>query len=87
MCPEVEVGEEAREWVGTSEKKVLGRKPSRKLERLYRVGEILGKGGFGTVYSGTRRKDGMAVAIKHIARSKVNEMELVSGLKMKEKRI
>ena len=30
------------------------------------------------MYAGHRRKDGLNVAIKHIARSKVTEMELVS---------
>ena len=30
------------------------------------------------MYAGQRRKDGLNVAIKHIARSKVTEMELVS---------
>ena len=29
------------------------------------------------MYAGQRRKDGLNVAIKHIARSKVTEMELV----------
>lgn len=77
-CP-VEMAEEARERSITPEKLQM-RRPSRKLERLYRIGEVLGKGGFGTVYAGQRRKDGMAVAIKQIARSKVNEMELVSLL-------
>jgi serine/threonine protein kinase len=74
----IEVGEEALEKV--TKKEGLGRRPARKLERLYRVGEVLGKGGFGTVYAGHRRKDGMAVAIKHIARSKVGEMEMVRNV-------
>ena len=84
MCPDnsdakdIEVGEEAREVFSGEKRGALGKRGSRKLERLYRVGDVLGKGGFGTVYSGQRRKDGMSVAIKHIARSKVTEMELVS---------
>jgi len=96
MCPDstcalerVEVAEEAVEVssqgkkVCTPDKKLLGnRRPSRKFERLYRIGEVLGKGGFGTVYAGQRRKDGLNVAIKHIARSKVTEMELLHGRKV-----
>ncbi|XP_053488730.1 serine/threonine-protein kinase pim-1-like [Ictalurus furcatus] len=35
---------------------------------LYTMGDILGSGGFGTVYEGTCKKDGQQVAIKYIAK-------------------
>ncbi|KAK8380840.1 hypothetical protein O3P69_008049 [Scylla paramamosain] len=59
-------------------------------DRLYRVektvdekgkvvSKVLGKGGFGTVYSGNRVKDGAPVAIKSIAKDRVPAWGVVHG--------
>ena len=52
--------------------------PMDPFERAYRVGPMLGKGGFGTVYAGFRNRDGLHVAIKQIAKSKITEWGTVS---------
>ena len=33
----------------------------------------MGKGGFGIVYAGVRNRDGLQVAIKHIAKAKIKD--------------
>ena len=78
MHEEVEVAIEAVEETFETQQKVIP-KCGRKFERHYRVGKVIGKGGFGTVYAGVRRRDWLSVAIKHIPKAKLHSLEMVSG--------
>lgn len=40
-------------------------------EMKYRIGNVLGRGGFGVVYAGVRTRDNLAVAIKQVFKCKV----------------
>merc|ERR1712045_800593 len=43
----------------------------REFHKLYKIDSVIGKGGFGTVFSATRKKDNMQVAIKEDYKAKI----------------
>ena len=47
----------------------------RDFHRLYTLEGILGKGGFGTVHAGLRKRDGLAVAVKEVSKVRVVNMD------------
>ncbi|KAH3784540.1 hypothetical protein DPMN_162497 [Dreissena polymorpha] len=64
---------------GNAERDKQYKDPSDYITKNYHVGQMLGSGGFGTVYSGIRRRDNMPVAIKNVIKKKVTEWGQLNG--------
>ncbi|CAM9139456.1 unnamed protein product, partial [Bubo scandiacus] len=96
LCPAPREEREGPVWLGPVWRGAVGRpgrggdgpvwptgKEKGRLEGLYQEGQLLGSGGYGSVYSGIRLSDGIPVAIKHVAREHVAAWgELPSGTRV-----
>ncbi|XP_017305929.1 probable serine/threonine-protein kinase MARK-A [Ictalurus punctatus] len=55
--------------------------PEDVFDSRYTMGELLGKGGFGSVYAGVRNEDGKQVAIKYVNKRHINKLLNIPGEK------
>ena len=69
-------------WVRTRSGGYVRQQSEPCFQDKYSVAGELGKGGFGTVYSGIRISDQAPVAIKHVSRCKVIAWDVVNGYKV-----
>ena len=71
---DVEVAEEATAFFCNKSKSLcsLADYKQKILEEFYDIGQVIGKGGYGTIYCGQRKSDSRKVILKHISKSKLN---------------
>jgi len=65
-------------------KRLKEKKERKSFENTYEIQQVIGSGGFGTVYAGIRKSDGALVAIKHIQKNKVTEWIETSRLRLSD---
>ncbi|RMC03930.1 hypothetical protein DUI87_19267 [Hirundo rustica rustica] len=62
-------------WTQHSRYQQMSGKAQHGLKEQYRVGSLLGRGGFGSVFAATRLSDGAPVAIKRVPRNRVRHWD------------
>ncbi|XP_073774347.1 serine/threonine-protein kinase pim-3-like isoform X2 [Danio rerio] len=71
-----------RKWQSDSQQmqSTSSRRPAKRSRRdLYMKGPLLGRGGFGSVFAGIRRSDGLPVAIKYVCKDRTQRRLKVEG--------
>ena len=54
-------------------------RPNVTIADVYKTGEMIGSGGYGNVYSGTRIRDGLEVAIKIVQKDRVPNWKMYNN--------